>query len=92
MENASTSVTPGGVSAPASGAEASGRRGSSSNPSDSRNNRILCPVEGCLESLASSSKNFLDFPSIKSHLDDHCSGQLMGAVPIGFIHKYDYTF
>ena len=53
------------------------------------NTRILCPVVGCLDASASSSRFFRDFPSIKSHLDDHFTGQRIGAVPIEFLNKYE---
>ena len=55
------------------------------------NTRILCPVVGCLDASASSSRFFRDFPSIKSHLDDHFTGQRIGAVPIEFLNKYEYN-
>ena len=55
------------------------------------NTRILCPVVGCLDASASSSRFFRDFPSIKSHLDDHFTGQRIGAVPIEFLNKYEYS-
>ena len=66
-----------------------GRRRSSVNTT--RNNRILCPVVGCLEASPSSNRHFRDFASIKLHLDDHCTGQLIGAIPTEFLNKYDYS-
>ena len=45
------------------------------------NNRILCPVVGCLESLTSSTRHFKDFASIKPHIDEHCTGYHAEAVP-----------
>ena len=54
-------------------------------------NRIFCPVIGCPDSLASSSRHFKDFPSIKAHIDDHCTGHRPGAVPVDFLTRYDYT-
>ena len=44
-------------------------------------NRILCPVEGCLEASPSSHKKFHTFANIKNHLDAHCTGYLSGAIP-----------
>ena len=53
--------------------------------------RIFCPVVGCPESLSSSNRHFRDFNSIKTHLNDHCTGQLSGAIPSDFLRHHDYT-
>ena len=53
--------------------------------------RIFCPVAGCAEALTSSNRRFRDFKSIKSHLDDHCTGHLSGAIPTEFLIQYSYT-
>ena len=55
------------------------------------NSRILCPVVGCPESLASSIRYYHDFKSIRNHLDQHCSGQLSGAIPVSFLRNYGFT-
>ena len=67
---------------------ASNRRRKSST---SVGNRLFCPVVGCPEALSSSSKHFRDFNSIKSHLNDHCTGHLSGTVPTDFLKHHRYT-
>ena len=64
-------------------------RGANSN--GQRSQRILCPVPGCLDAIESSHRYFRDFLSIKSHLNDHCTGHLAGAVPISFLTQNDYS-
>ena len=53
--------------------------------------RILCPVEKCPDSLRTSSSFYYDFPSIRTHLNGHCSRHLAGAVPREFLLKYEYS-
>ena len=55
------------------------------------NRRIFCPVVGCTEASASSSRHFRDFNSIKNHLNDHCTGHLSGAVPANFLTLNSYS-
>ena len=59
------------------------------NASDS--NRLFCLVVECPESRVSSIRTFRNFASIKAHLNDHCTGQLSGAVPVNFLSHFDYT-
>ena len=53
--------------------------------------RILCPVTGCPEASTSSSRHFRNFASIRPHLNDHCTGQLTGAIPAGFLNHHNFT-
>ena len=54
-------------------------------------NRILCPVVGCPESLATSNRFFKNFASIRTHLNDHCTGQRSGVVPLDFLNHHNYS-
>ena len=65
--------------------------GGSPNRNIQRRARILCPVEGCPESLTSSNRRFRDFLSIRNHLNDHCTGHLSGALPVDFLGHFDYS-
>ena len=56
----------------------------------SAGSRIFCPVVGCPEALSSSNKYFKDFNNIKSHLNDHCTGHISGAVPADFLRLHNY--
>ena len=53
--------------------------------------RILCPVIGCPEALSSSNRHFRDFTSIRNHLNDHCTGQISGAVPTDFLNSHSFS-
>ena len=53
--------------------------------------RILCPVVGCPEASITSNRHFRDFKSIKHHLNEHCTGHLTGAIPIGFLRLHSYS-
>ena len=55
------------------------------------NQRILCPVIGCPESLTSSTQKYYDFTSIRKHLNAHCTGQLSGAVPLEFLGAHGFS-
>ena len=81
------SATPSGSTANRGAGSASRRRNSISLD----NNRILCPVAGCPKALASSNKHFRDFAAIRSHLNEHCTGHLSGAIPVDFLSHYDFT-
>ena len=81
-------TAPGRVTHLPHGAENAYRRRSSSALGS---NRIFCPVVGCPDALASSNRYFRDFASIKTHLNDHCTGHLSGAVPVDFLRHYEYT-
>ena len=68
------------------------RRGSLNNGQQGDiNQRILCPVNGCPESLPSSISIYRDFTSIKNHLNGHCSGYLPGAIPNDFLQHFSYS-
>ena len=53
--------------------------------------RILCPINSCPDSLPTSTSFYRDFPSIRNHLNGHCSGHLPGAVPYDFLHQYNFS-
>ena len=53
--------------------------------------RILCPVSGCPEALTSSSRHFRNFASIRNHLNDHCTCQLSGAIPVKFLNHHNFS-
>ena len=77
------------VSLPAS--PTMGWSGGGDNANTSDNSRMFCPVAECPDSLTSSTRYFRTFASIKIHLNDHCTGQLNGAVPVNFLRHFDYT-
>ena len=53
--------------------------------------RMLCPVTGCPEASISSSRHFRNFASIRNHLNDHCTGQLSGALPADYLNHHGFT-
>lgn len=66
----------------------------SNSPSASMRHRgenIICPVVGCPLASPPSLKSFRDFASIRKHLNDHCTGNLSGAVPVSFLAKYKFS-
>ena len=68
-----------------------GYTGGAHNSNTQSSSRILCPVDRCPESLPSSNRHFRDFYSIRSHLNDHCTGHLSGALPAEFLSLFDYS-
>ena len=81
-------AVPDGVPNTTHGTRVVGPRRNSNVPSSTR---IFCPVVGCPEALASSSRYFRDFSKIRIHLNDHCTGHLSGAVPVAFLTQNDYS-
>ena len=69
--------------------DGSSNRGANSN--GQHRQRILCPVAGCPDAIESSHRYFRNFLGIKSHLNDHCTGHLTGAVPISFLTQNNYS-
>ena len=86
----SRSLASGNVSTPLTpGVESTVRRDSVNNAHNSHG--IFCPVAGCPKASPQNKRPFRDFASIKNHLNDHCTGQISGAVPGTFLANHSYS-
>ena len=54
--------------------------------------RFLCPVAGCPDSVLNSrNQNWTTFGASKEHLNLHCCGARLGAVPPAYLRQHQYT-
>ena len=60
----------------------------SSEPPLSRPARIFCPVPGCPEHDTARANGWADVSSMRDHLNDHCSGRFLGAIPSAFLEQH----
>lgn len=53
--------------------------------------RCFCPVPGCGHADAARASGWGSHEAMRHHLDDHCAGTLMGAVPLEYLdaHRLD---